>query len=374
MNAMLEFVSGRCTNELFCAVASAGDVVRLPVGARFVCSYCGSKLVEQAPHKRRVGIRTGMVLGGAMGSAGIAMFAIGYFLGKPPVAPVTPSAALTPGLTAAVTVVAQQPAVLPPRVAAATTHIATPADNNAPPPLPQAVPGPSFQSHPAASSVEPAVAQPTVIRAPVFPTGPAKPQTSQSAMTPSASPLMFAMAERPLVSVAKVRTPAPSAPVPKGTANDTAIAAAHLAALPAPSAAATAPAPAAPDSDSLNQAEVARLAAPSRTVANVEPPAPAIVGPTRGFLPQPAQGGAPSYPAAYEGGDRTGRVTVKCRIEASGSPTGCNVVASHGGRAFDMSVLNWLGSGRVRFAPILHNGQATAETHEWSVNFQPAGG
>jgi hypothetical protein len=64
-------------------------------------------------------------------------------------------------------------------------------------------------------------------------------------------------------------------------------------------------------------------------------------------------------------------VTVSCRIETSGSPVGCRVLSVHGGAVFGTAVKSWLGSGSVRFAPILHNGQPVAETHQWTVNFQP---
>jgi TonB family protein len=338
-----------------------------------------------------------MLVGGGMGAAGVAMFAIGYFLGNPPAAPnnapapqlaqagmqqaappsqaaVSPAAAANLAPTASV--VAQQtaeptPSVAPAKAANPTTLAA---ENDAPPPLPQPVPEPAYKSQPADLSAAPAAVQPSVIQP-----NAAKLQTSQSAITPSAPPLIFAMAERPAVPVAKVRPPAPQPPVSTETADAAAIATAHLSALlptppaaaPAPPAAAAAPAPA-PDSDSLNQAEQAKLSARQK-VAIEAPPVPTVAGPTRGFTPRPLEGGAPSYPAAYEGADKSGRVTVKCRIEASGAPTGCQVVGSYGGRAFDTSVLNWLGSGHVRFAPILHNGQAAAETHQWNVNFQPGG-
>jgi TonB family protein len=404
----------------------------VPAGARFVCSYCGSKLVEHDAQKRRIGMRTGMLVGGGMGTAGLAMFAIGYFLGNPPApadhvaephaktapmaAPVrsasatqpaqvaapqiaadarqpaaTVSPAVPPAVASTISIVAQPPAAPQPIVAPVTATLA--ADKNAPPPLPQPVPGPMFHSPPAASSPAPVVAvvRPTVTVQPRA----AKLQTSRAAMTPVAPRLVFAMAERP---VAKAKPPAPQVPVspaPRAqvstdTANAAAIASAHLSALlatpqavaptspssPPSQAPAAAPAPSSPEADRLNQAEAAKMAAPPpapQKVAIIEPPAPAAVGPTRGFAPRAIQGGVPSYPAAYEGGDRTGHVTVKCRIEANGSPTGCQVVASHGGKAFDQSVLHWLGGG-VRFAPILHNGQPTAETHQWNVDFQPAGG
>jgi hypothetical protein len=96
--------------------------------------------------------------------------------------------------------------------------------------------------------------------------------------------------------------------------------------------------------------------------------APAPSGPSRGFSPRAIAGGAPVYPDST---DSLGRVTVSCRIETDGSPVGCRVLNVHGGAAFGTAVRSWLGSGSVRFAPILHNGQPVAETHQWTVNFQP---
>jgi hypothetical protein len=90
-------------------------------------------------------------------------------------------------------------------------------------------------------------------------------------------------------------------------------------------------------------------------------------------VPRALSGGAPVYPVAYEsdGSSRTGHVMVDCRIDPTGAPSGCRLLSAVGGSKFGSSVMNWLGSGRVRFAPILRNGQATAETHQWSIDFQP---
>jgi hypothetical protein len=45
------------------------------------------------------------------------------------------------------------------------------------------------------------------------------------------------------------------------------------------------------------------------------------------------------------------------------------VVSVDGGSAFSAAVIKWVNSGRVRFAPILRNGQPVAETHQWAVSF-----
>jgi outer membrane biosynthesis protein TonB len=110
---------------------------------------------------------------------------------------------------------------------------------------------------------------------------------------------------------------------------------------------------------------------PPPPAAVTEAPAPAPSGPSRAFSAAPVEGGAPPYPTVYQDDQRLGKVTVSCLIGTSGSPSGCRVIATQGGTQFGNSVLRWLGSGSVRFAPILHNGQAVAETHQWTVTFQP---
>ena len=93
--------------------------------------------------------------------------------------------------------------------------------------------------------------------------------------------------------------------------------------------------------------------------------------PTRGFSPAAVAGGAPAYPSVYEGEGRTGRVTVSCLITNEGAPTGCHVVASQGGIGFNNAALSWLRSGRVRFNPVVRNGETVSEEHSWSMSFEP---
>ena len=82
MNAISEFITGHCTNKIYCALASAGEQIRVPVGGRFVCPYCGKNLVDKLP-TRRIGLRAGMFIGGGMGISGLAMFAAGALLFGP---------------------------------------------------------------------------------------------------------------------------------------------------------------------------------------------------------------------------------------------------------------------------------------------------
>ncbi len=91
-------------------------------------------------------------------------------------------------------------------------------------------------------------------------------------------------------------------------------------------------------------------------------------GPDVPFSTHTVAGGAPTFPAYYDEG-RPGAVTVSCTIEASGSPSGCHIVRQLGGSGFGKAVDQWLGSGRVRFRPILVNGQPVAKQETWTVVF-----
>jgi TonB family protein len=104
---------------------------------------------------------------------------------------------------------------------------------------------------------------------------------------------------------------------------------------------------------------------PAPAAAPAEPSAP-----SRGFSSSPVSGGAPPFPQDDDYQGKAGQVTVNCRIEQDGRPAGCSVVAAKGGPAFKSSVLRWLNSGRVRYAPIVRNGQTVSETHQWSVQFR----
>jgi protein TonB len=134
--------------------------------------------------------------------------------------------------------------------------------------------------------------------------------------------------------------------------------------------------------------EAAAEARPAVTLAStnaaprIAPPAPAPApapaptssgGITQPFSSRPLSGGGPAFPASDDYVGKAGQVTVSCRIEEDGHPAGCNVVAARGGPAFKSSVLKWLNSGRVRYAPIIRNGQPVSEVHQWSVQFQGEG-
>jgi hypothetical protein len=331
MNAPLEFVSGRCTNELFCAVASAGDIVRVPAGARFVCSYCGGKLEEASAPSRRIGLRGGAIIGGSMAVTGIALFAVGFWIGTPP-APAAPVAAQAPQR--------QVESAIAAPVAIADAARATPEQADAPT---QALQRPAM----------------TLATKPDSWAGAPRPVTVELAI--AEQPIPKAVADIARLKAPRNRAQA-VAMATERTQNVTAIAPDVQPATPT-------------DADQLNAKEAANFAkAVPAAAPDAAPEARRAAGPTRGFVPQPVSGGAPIYPAAYDGGDRKGAVTVSCRIEVTGAPTGCHVLHAVGGQAFAAEINTWLDSGRVRFAPIVHNGQAVAETHEWTVQFQPQSG
>ncbi len=91
----------------------------------------------------------------------------------------------------------------------------------------------------------------------------------------------------------------------------------------------------------------------------------------RGFTPVAIAGGAPAYPNDYIHDHRTGEVSLSCRIEQDGQPTGCIVHDLQGGRRFAEAAVNWLNSGAVHFAPILRGGRPVTQQEHWTVSFRP---
>jgi TonB family protein len=110
--------------------------------------------------------------------------------------------------------------------------------------------------------------------------------------------------------------------------------------------------------------------ASSNAAPRIAAPPASSGGTSEAFSSRPIAGGAPAFPADDDYVGKAGQVTVNCRIQEDGRPAGCSVVAARGGPAFKSAVLRWLNSGRVRYAPIIHNGQPVSETHQWSVQFQ----
>jgi hypothetical protein len=69
---------GRCVNDLYCTVATAGEIVRVPAEGRFVCPHCSKPLVPpNTPLRKRArgrhrgrGVEAPPILMGAVGMAG----------------------------------------------------------------------------------------------------------------------------------------------------------------------------------------------------------------------------------------------------------------------------------------------------------------
>lgn len=99
-------------------------------------------------------------------------------------------------------------------------------------------------------------------------------------------------------------------------------------------------------------------------------PQAALSGRDRPFSTRVLKGGTPTFPVVYDE-SRPGQVTVRCTIETNGAPTGCSVLSQEGGSAFGESVQAWLRSGRVRFAPIVSDGQPVSRVQSWTIDFSP---
>jgi protein TonB len=410
----MAFRTGRCTNDLFCSFASGQQDLQVPAEGNFVCPQCGKALSDPPANAGRGGVRLAVVTGGSLAAAGAMLFLAGMFLGgrgiSPPIG--------TTELAASTTTRPMQPPAPP---APASVHEDNPApkatvDRDVPPP-PAAVP------LPAAHAVQADAAAPQVATGAAAQTGAQPPTPGAVAPNPVVPPAIhLAMIEqaRSLPPAPAVAPPQSVAPKPDDLAQtrraqaqaeqakraqaqaeqakkvkaladqarkDKALADAKRArqdALDAEREEAEARAAqdeaakerAAQDEAARQRAEQEAAAKPPPVVVAVaQPPAPkpaaAPAGPSRGFSTSPVAGGAPPYPAELENDGRSGSVTVACRILEDGHPSGCRVVSARGGEPFKGAVLGWLNSGRVRYAPILHGGKPVAETHQWSVQFQP---
>ncbi len=409
----MAYRDGRCMNDLYCSLASAKQTVQVPVGSLFVCPQCGKELVvPPAERKRNLTAPVLIAVGGLVVGAG-ALFAAGSMIGgkapaghataEPPVAGtkprvVAPVQTAQGGTPAPVVAVATPPATAgaspAPGSAVPTASVAASAAVPA-----TAEPRAAVSAAPPASTSAPAVAasQPPAAPAQAYAAAVPPPPRSQPAPKPA-----------PAMQLAMLQTPSPAQ---QAAADAQARAKAAAEAKRAELAQAAADrqkkqlllqaqeqkrkllaAKEAEAAERAKQEETARATqeaarqaalrqaaadAAAREAARAARPAPppklaaAPAGPTRGFSSRPLSGGTPVYPAAYEAEGRPGRVTVACLISASGTPSGCHVVGSQGGVAFNNAALNWLRSGEVRFAPILHNGEAVSEEHSWSISFQP---
>ena len=337
---------GRCTNALYCSVASAEEIITLHDDDAFLCPKCGKGLqaaTQQSGRAASGGVKLMALLAGGLALGGVALAAGFFVIGQHPAsAPVAapmarpaPAAALAPVPAPQVAAAGATPAAAP--AAPAPAHVVTPP---APPPQQLAA----------------------LVRSPA-PPGPA-PQPVPTRAPPPTKPI--AAREAPTKPIAAREAPAKPIPPPltRAQQREAAAAAAKLAAAAKPQ-----PPPPAPRPPPV----VKTVALPPPPVAvAASPPAPAAPqGETPPFRAVPIAGGEPDYPQEYADEARAGAVTVSCTIEPSGSPAGCHVVGVQGGNGFSRAVLQWLGSGRVRYAPVLRDGQPITEPHQWVVHFKP---
>jgi hypothetical protein len=330
---------GRCANELFCSIASAGEDVLARDGEAFVCPKCGKPLFDGPAAQGRTAQRAVLI-----GVAVVTLTAGGFIIGRglvvgPPAQTPEPAQMIRP---ASVASVAAAPQATPPGTPPTTTPAPAPLAQPAAPSTPQpasnlAVAAPASQptAMPSPPRITPALAALT-------------PQPVPSVVAAAPAPPPASQATRPVPQ--KVALLTPSRPI---TEKPPAAAPPQL--VPPPTAA-----PAPPPKPQV----VLSTPTPPRAA---EPAAPR--GDDRPFHAAPVAGGAPVYPHAYEEDGRAGSVTISCTIQTSGFPSGCRVLNVQGGSAFSAAVIKWVSSGRVRFAPILRNGQPVAETHQWAVSF-----
>src|ERR1700733_6621326 len=82
MMVPMEFRSGRCSNDMFCSLASGGHAVRVPADGNFVCPQCSKPLVAAEERQRRSPLVVGALAGGGMAVVGSVLFAAGTFMGS----------------------------------------------------------------------------------------------------------------------------------------------------------------------------------------------------------------------------------------------------------------------------------------------------
>jgi outer membrane biosynthesis protein TonB len=327
---------GRCTNALYCSVASAEEIITLHDDDAFLCPKCGKGLQAASQQSGRAaggGVKLMPLLAGGLALGGVALAAGFFVVGQHPASAPVAAPMARPAPAAALA-----PVPAPQAAAVVAAPVATPA---APAPAPV---------------VTPAAPPPQQLAAVVQ--SPAPPRPGPQPVPTRAPP--------PTKPIAAREAPAKPIPPPltRAQQREAAAAAAKLAA-------AAKPQPPPPPPRQPPVVKTVSLPPPPVAVA-ASPPAPAVPhGETHPFRAVPIAGGEPDYPQEYADEARAGAVTVSCTIEPSGSPAGCHVVGVQGGNGFSRAVLQWLGSGRVRYAPVLRDGQPITEPHQWVVHFKP---
>jgi TonB family protein len=357
--APLKFRSGRCNNDMFCSLASGGHAVSVPLDGNFVCPQCSKPLVAAANTQRRSPLIVAALAGGGFALAGSGLFAAGTFMGsgsaatKPPAQTEPASPAPPPAAPVQMAMTEIRPNVAAPA--------AIPPDMPADAAPPANAPAAAAQTEAAPPPSAPAVAVTVNVGERRF-----RPWPEALAGGTEGTQLKYTVAARQLV------LPLPASATPG-----------HPAVLSAEAQAAAKVLAEQQRREQLAAKEEAAreaMAAEQKRLAIGPDAAPLAQGPahpaqaaavSRPFAAVAIAGGAPDYPDAYADETRSGHVTVSCRIERDGSPHKCHIVESRGGAAFGKSVLKWLGSGRVRYQPVVRNGTPVAEAQQWSVNFVP---
>jgi hypothetical protein len=298
---------GRCRTPLTCSVAESRVVLRLWENEPFFCPECARPLADAPPWDGPSGYRSLMLAAGLVLMVASAGSAAWLLLRPPP-----------------------PPPAAPPHRAAAPLHSSPPRIVLAPK-LPHTIPAPP--------PPPPALAVQAPLRHKALP--PSKPKPAEPAQAP---------------------------PIAEATAPDTAAAPpAHAPAVV--EATAQAPTPAAPPIHD-----------------GLQPPPPQSARPPQGprvvVLPQgsklsfgPLQGvNLPSLQprmifANPDATRKPGSIDVDCRIGLDGIPSDCRKVADHGGGEVSDTILAWLGSGAIRYAPTVKDGRKVVARRVLSVNF-----
>ncbi len=304
---------GMCMQTRTCEVARSARSVSVPLGTSFVCPECGNGLVP--PVQAGPPAAPGRVpLSGPMALVGSALLVLGgaVFLGR------------------------MLGEVSRPPAPAAVPLVAT----AAPPAAPQAA---------AAGNAGAAMATDRKTVAVEAPEGKSVTPRQADTTPPSLAtqPALAALPTPPQLPVVQTTPAPPASPAPTVQPEK------RIAAAPEP-----------PAARPLALPEAAPKAAPApkpALVAALPPP------PDQPFSPVPVTGGAPAYPSELVATGRPGRVTVTCQVQVDGAPTGCRAVAAKGGPAFAATTLAWLGSGHVRYRPVVLHGRVQAGQRSWTL-------
>ncbi len=334
---------GRCGELDYCSIGQMRTVVRVGAGLPFVCPECGRPLrqvADRSPASPRV--KLAVLAGGVL-----ALVALLVWLNQP--APrrhfVLTAANQLHAPVKALPVTAQPAPAKPVSSAPAVSEPAAPVHVAARPPAqapvaPAAIAPAATASAPAAVPIQPV---PPLLPARAAAPAPRVPPPNASAFVPRTGAKV-----RMDCSIDAAGMPSNCVPI-KDTVQ-----------------------PATPPAASAGPAAAPKSPVEPPSAAASRRPAPAKQPPKeRDASIVPVAGGEPPYPSDYVRDGRAGEVSVDCLIDEGGEPTRCKVRDVLGGRRFAEATVNWLNSGRIRFAPAMHNGHAVAEERHWHIAFPP---